>query len=263
AMTLGSNEAAHQRTTSRLTRRRLLQLGVGLAAGAAVAPLVAACGVAPPSPPGSGATTGTGQAASSQQIKRGGKLTMSLADADVQNFDPIIPTDNMSIWTMLLIYDQLIRVGPDGNSLEPDLAEKWEVSQDGLNYTFHLRGAKFHDGSDVTADDAVYSIDRAARDKDSQWAWIFSAVDKLEAPDPKPVKIALKKPWAPLLAALGLYAASIIPQKLHQQKGQALFDAPVGSGPFKFDLWEKNNRIVLSKYPSFWESGKPYLDTLE
>src|SRR5262249_61415809 len=69
-------------------------------------------------------------AAQGSTPKVGGTIAMSLADSDVQNFDPIIPTDNMSIWTMLLIYDQLIRVASDGKSLEPGLAEKWDVSAD-------------------------------------------------------------------------------------------------------------------------------------
>ena len=89
---------------------------------------------------GVAATSGSlvrGASAQDAEPKLGGTIAMSLADDDVQNFDPIIPSDNMSIWTMLLIYDQLIRVGADGNSLEPGLAGILDVSDDGLIYTFH------------------------------------------------------------------------------------------------------------------------------
>lgn len=202
-------------------------------------------------------------AAAQGEPKPGGSISMSLADDDVQSFDPIAVTDNMSIWTQVLIYDQLIRNGKDGKSLEPGLAEKWDVSPDKKTYTFHLRDAKFHDGSAVTADDVVYSLNRAVKAQGSQWAFIFSAVDKLTAQDPKTVVITLKSVWAPFEADLALFAASIIPKKLHEAQKDNFFQHPVGSGPFKFDSWEKGSKIILKKNPDFWETGKPYLDQLE
>lgn len=258
----------------RFNRRRLLKAGIGMGAGVAVLPLLAACGGSSGSSSSSGnstapaaagtSTTKAGtEAGTSGKPKMGGKVTMSLADADVKNFDPIIPTDNMSIWTMVLIYDQIVRNGPSGKEVEPGLAEKWDVAPDGLSYTFHLRDAKFHDGSDVTSEDCLYSVNRCAFDKDSQGAWLFSAVDKLETPDAKTLKITLKNKWAPFLADVSIYNASIIPKKLHEAQGAKFFEAPVGSGPFKFNLWEKTNRIVLKKSDSYWEPGKPYLDEIE
>jgi peptide/nickel transport system substrate-binding protein len=245
-----------------LTRRRLLKAAL---VSIITTPLLASCrgGTVEPTPSEPAGTTSVPATPSAGQPKRGGKITMSLADGDVTNFDPIIPVDNMSIWTMLLIYDQLVRNAADGQSLEPGLAERWEISENGLNYTFTLRDAKFHDGSNVTAEDCVYSIDRAVHLKDSQWAWLFQAIDRLEAPDAKTVKIDLKKPWAPFLADLALFAASIIPKRQHQEKGQALFESPIGSGPFRFELWEKGNRVVLKRNDDYWDQGKPYLDELE
>ncbi len=193
----------------------------------------------------------------------GGKVSMSLADNDAQNFDPIIPTDNMSIWTMLLIYDQVIRIGPDGLSLEPGLAESWEVSDDGMIYTFHLREAQFHDGTPVTSEDVAYCVNRVVTDEESQWNWIFTAIDTVDAPDESTVVINLSQVWVPFLADMALYSASIYPMALHEEMGAALFDSPVGTGPFKFEVWEKDNRIVLVKNESFWTEGEPYLDELE
>ncbi len=257
----------------RLSRRRLVQVGAGIGVGAIASPLLLACGNSSDkststsggggSSSGSTAASGTQASGGGGTPKSGGKLSMSLSDHDVENFDPIIPTDNMSIWTMLLIYDQLVRVGSDGTSLEPGLAEKWDASSDNLTFTFNLRDAKFHDGSTATADDCIYSIDRAAHSKDSQWSWLFAALDKLEAPDSKTVKITLKEAWAPFLADCAIYGASIIPKALHTQKQDALFEAPVGTGPFKFDSWEKTNQIVLKKSDVYWEDGKPYLDELD
>src|SRR5262245_42483291 len=99
--------ATRQWAEWRASRRRLIQMGAF--AGGAIA--------------AGGALTFASPLARSVSAQdapaAGGTLAMSLADDDVQSFDPIIPSDNMSIWTMLLIYDTLIRVGPDGNSLEP------------------------------------------------------------------------------------------------------------------------------------------------
>lgn len=192
----------------------------------------------------------------------GGSLSLSLADDDVQNFDPIVPTDNMSIWTMLLIYDQLIRVAADGVSLEPGLAEKWDISADQLTYTFHLRDAKFHDGTAVTADDVIYSINRAAKDPTSTWASMVTAIKGMTAPDPKTAVIVMSTIWTPFLADLALFACSIIPKAAHEAQKEKLFQKPIGSGPFVFDSWDKGSQLTLKKNPNFWEPGKPYLDEI-
>lgn len=194
--------------------------------------------------------------------KLGGAIAMSLAEDDVQSFDPIIPTDNMSLWTMLLIYDTLIRIAPDGNSLESGIAASWVKSDDGLTYTFTLREATFHDGTPVSATDVAYCLDRAVNSEESTWAFLFSAVSSIEALDPKTVVITLKSVWASFEANLALCSAAIIPRAAHETQGDALFQAPIGSGPFVFDSWEKGARIVLKKNPNYWDMGKPYLDEL-
>lgn len=192
----------------------------------------------------------------------GGSLSMSLADDDVTSFDPVVPFDNMSIWTMLLIYDQLIRVGPDGLSLEGGLAESWDVSEDNLTYTFHLRKTNFHDGTPVTSADAEFCINRVIQPDDSGWAFLFSAVDTVSAPDPETLVITLKQTWAPFEADLALYGASIFPKAAFEAQGEDLWQHPIGSGPFMFDSWDKGSQIVLKKNPEYWDEGKPYLDEL-
>lgn len=192
----------------------------------------------------------------------GGSLSMSLADDDVTSFDPVVPFDNMSIWTMLLIYDQLIRVGPDGLSLEGGLAESWDVSEDNLTYTFNLRQTNFHDGTPATSADAEFAINRVIQPDDSGWAFLFSAVDTVSAPDPQTLVITLKQPWAPFEADLALYGASIFPKAAFDAEGEDLWQHPIGTGPFMFDSWDKGSQIVLKKNPEYWDEGKPYLDEL-
>ena len=168
----------------------------------------------------------------------------------------------MSIWTMLLIYDQVIRVGPDGLSLEPGLAESWEVSDDGLTYTFNLREANFHDGTPVTAEDVAFCLNRTAFDEASSMTFFFSAVDNFEATDERTVVATLNDVWVPFEADLALFGASIFPQAAFEAQGEELWEAPIGSGPFMFDSWERGAQIVLNKNPEYWDEGKPYLDQL-
>jgi peptide/nickel transport system substrate-binding protein len=233
------------------TRRRLLKAGVFASSAMAFAGFGGARYFAPSA------------SAQDTEPKPGGSLSMTLADDDIQSFDPIIVSDNMSIWTQLLVYDQLIRVAADGVSLEPGLAETWEKSDDGLTYTFHLRETNFHDGTAATSDDVVYSLNRCISGEGSQWAFLFSAVDTITNPDPKTVVITLKTVWAPFESDVALFGASIIPKAAHEAQGDALFEHPIGTGPFVFDSWEKGSSCVLKKNPNFWEAGKPYLDELD
>jgi peptide/nickel transport system substrate-binding protein len=233
-----------------LTRRHLLKAS-GLAAGA--------LGLA-----GTGllAQPARRVAAQDGDPKYGGSIAMSLADDDVTTFDPIIPFDNMAIWTMLLIYDQVIRVGPDGLSLEPGLAETWEVSDDGLTYTFNLREATFHDGTPVTAQDVAFCLNRTAFDEASSMTFFFAAVENFEATDDRTVVANLNDVWVPFEADLALFGASIYPQAAFEAQGEALWDAPIGSGAFMFESWDRGSQIVLNKNPAYWDEGKPYLDQL-
>lgn len=275
-----------------LSRRRLLKMGALAGSSFGFGSLLAACGGANSgnsgtTPASGGGTTAAGGGATSPSSggaasptggstggartnatfsnatpKTGGSLSMSLADADPQNFDPIIPTDNMSIWTMLLFYDQVLRVAPDGVSIEPGLAETWEASSDGLTYTFKLRNATFHDGTAVTAADCKYCLDRVVQDAKSQWAWIFTQVAGYEVTDDKTLVGTLKGPWAPYLSDLCLYSASIFPKAAHEANAETFFDNPIGSGPFKWVSWERGVAVKLAKNSNYWTSGQPYLDDL-
>ncbi|MCC6315422.1 MAG: ABC transporter substrate-binding protein [Thermomicrobiales bacterium] len=243
----GDERVVAQQRAWAIGRRRVLQ-AMGLSAAAL------AFGQMPT------ARRGVAAAAQDGEPKAGGSLSMSLADNDVQSFDPITVTDNMSIWTQLLVYDQLVRVAPDGLSVEPGLAESWDVSEDAKTYTFHLRDATFHDGAPVTADDVVFSLNRAISDDTSLWTFLFTAVASVEAVDDKTVVATLSETWAPFEAVMALFAASIFPQKLYEEQGDELWQHPIGSGPFMFDSWNKGVEIVLKKNPNYWVAGQPYLD---
>ena len=180
---------------------------------------------------------------------------------DALTLDPIASSDNPSIWTELLVYDQLIRPTPDGKALAPGLAEKWTVSPDGLEYVFTLRDAKFSNGDPVTTDDVIFSLQRAAGEK-SDWARFFKPITKYEAVDAKTIRMRLDKPFTPMLNNLALFAASIVPKKL-VEADKDFFLHPVGSGPFTLTRWSKGEKIELARNANYWQAGKPKIDAAE
>lgn len=240
--------AAQQWAEWRSSRRQLLKMGALGGAGLAAAGLMPRTGFS------------TRALAQDSEPVMGGTVSMSLADSDATSFDPPVPVDNMSIWTMLLFYDQLVRVNADGSAIEPGLAESWSGNDDATQFTFTLRDANFHDGTPVKASDVAFSIMRAKDMEGGAWNFILSAIDSIDAPDDKTAVINLSKPWAPLEADLAMFSASIIPQALVEAQGEDFFQKPVGSGAFKFVSWEKDQEIVLEKNADWWDTGKPYLD---
>jgi peptide/nickel transport system substrate-binding protein len=224
-----------------LTRRHLLQAGAFALAGSAFASRAhRTAAQATPTP--------------------GGKVIMTLY-SDVFSFDPIVPSDNPSIWTMLNVYDQLTRVAPGSLEVEPGLAESWESSDDRKTWTLHLREGKTPDGTMLTADDVKYSLERVFTSP--IYGFLFAAFDSVTATDERTVTIQLSKPWAPMLADLSLYGASILSQKVVKEGGDAFFNAPYSSGPFSVKEWAKGDHILLEKNPNYWDAPKPYLDEVE
>ncbi len=246
-----------------------------IAVAGVIASILAGCAASATAPAGStapGTSAGASSAAGASGAPAtpagapvaGGTLAMA-RNADVLSWDPIIPTDNPSIWAQLNIFDQLVRVGTDGKSVDPDLASTWDISPDGLTYTFHLRpNLKFSDGTPLKASDAKFSIARAISDKASLWGFLFPTDVTIATPDDVTVVFTLKQPWAPFLADLSVFAASVIPEAYFNKVGAAGFsDQPIGSGPFVMASWQKGNEVVLKKNPLYWDQPKPYLDEVD
>ena len=248
-------------TTGRddLSRRRFLRLaGMGAAAAATAAtPIVtqASDRVA------GSATRSTSYAVrSAAGPRRGGELRLGNTD-DVANLDTTQVSDNVSLWTSLLIFNQLTRPTADGLSTEPNLARGWDISKDLLTYTFHLQsGVTFHDGSPLTADDVKYCIDRLAQ---TLGGGNFAAVlTGTSVVNPRTFRMHLKAPYAALLSDLSSENGAIYPKKLHLQMGAKFFNHPVGTGPFMFSSWQLGSQMVLKRNPHWWRNpGQPYVDT--
>lgn len=192
--------------------------------------------------------------------RAGGSLTF-LRSVDATTTDPV-QWQNPEIWPFSSIYDKLINIADDGLSLVPSLAERWEASQDGLTYTFHLRqGVKFYDGSTMTSDDAVWSIKRAQADTTGGWAFTLSQVKDVTNPDPNTVVITLKQIWAPFLSDISLFNSSVISKAFGEKVGTSgLQTQAMGTGPFYLKEWQRGDHITLAKNTHYWQPGLPYLD---
>ncbi|WP_127523389.1 ABC transporter substrate-binding protein [Mesorhizobium sp. Z1-4] len=147
------------------------------------------------------------------------------------------------------VFEGLTRIGSGGEVL-PALAKSWEISDDGKTYTFHLQdGVKFHDGSDLTSEDVVFSLDRArADDSTNAQKALFAAISSVEAVDATTVKVTLNSPQGSFLYNMGWGDAVIVaPETADGNK-----ENPVGTGPFKFANWAKGSSITIEKNPDYW-----------
>lgn len=165
------------------------------------------------------------------------------------------------------IFSQLIRFTPGTAEIVGDLAETWEISEDGLTYTFHLReGVQFHRGfGEVTSADVKWSYDRMVDPETTSPGRLhFSIVDNIEAPDPYTVIINLKAPSAPFLGRLAYNARTGIQSQaaIEQYGDQYTFNA-VGSGPYMLESWTPGERIVLVANPDYYVEGLPRTQRIE
>ena len=147
------------------------------------------------------------------------------------------------------VFEGLTRFGSDG-SVKPALAESWEISDDGLTYTFKLQsGITFHDGSEFNAEDVKFSLDRSrAENSTNAQKQLFDSIDTIEVTDPETVVITLSAPNGALLFNLAWGDAIVMsPDTFDMAK-----TAPVGTGPFKFSRWVQGDRIELEKNPDYW-----------
>ncbi|MGE5630542.1 MAG: ABC transporter substrate-binding protein [Caulobacteraceae bacterium] len=159
---------------------------------------------------------------------------------------------------MQQIYEGLVKSGEKGDSIEPSLAKDWNISADGLTYTFNLKpGIKFSDGTPVKGEDWVWSFYRARDTKTSAYAYIAEAIDKVEATDTT-VTIHLKYPWAPFLADLCNFNMVVGSKAYFDKVGaQAYSDKPLGTGPYMLTEWVKDDHMLLEANPFYHEAGYP------
>ncbi|MGO1057723.1 ABC transporter substrate-binding protein [Planococcus sp. FY231025] len=219
------------------------------------------------------ATTGEGGKAS-EGDKQGGTLVYGRG-ADSVGLDPINVTDGESIRVTHNIFETLLEY--DQNlELQPKLATEYSSSEDGLTWTFKLReGVKFHDGTDFNAEAVVFNFDRWMDPENPYhqgdfpyYPFLYGGfkgdenhlIEHVKATGDHELEIKLKRKTAPFLSYLAISMFGIASPAAIEKYGDTLNENPVGTGPFMFEEWSRNNTITLAKNPEYWMEGKPYLD---
>lgn len=174
---------------------------------------------------------------------------------DARILVPFLADDATSGAICGLIYNGLTKVDKDLN-IVPDLAEKWEVSEDGLKITFYLKkGVKWHDGAPFTAKDVEFTY-KLILDPKTGCPYISSYADitRISIIDPYTIEFDYKEPYAPALLKFGM---GIIPEHLFKGledvRKSAYARSPVGTGPYTFSIWESGRYIILEAFPEYFE----------
>jgi peptide/nickel transport system substrate-binding protein len=193
---------------------------------------------------------------------------MALRASDIQSLDPHAGTSAVDYACIDSMFNALVRFKPEDISpekIEPDLAEKWERSKNGLVWTFYLRkGIKFHKGyAELTAEDVKCSLDKAADKTASRFAPDFAALDKVEAINPYTVRITLKRTIPSVLGILANHHGGyIVSKKAVLEKGDKFKFDPIGTGPFMLKEYIPKERVGVVRHPEFFR-GKSKLDRIE
>lgn len=194
---------------------------------------------------------------------RGGTLIYA-RNIDAKTLDPHFSAQVSERFALYCIYNTIVRWDPEFNVL-PELAESWDISDDGTVITFHIRpGVTFHDGTDCDAEAVKWNLERILDpDVNSPQRGQLEAIDRVEALDKTTVRVTLKRPWRPLLAALGERPGFVVSPAAVEQYGENFGRNPIGSGPFRLVEWVDDSHIILERFDGYWDTGKPYLDRIE
>lgn len=202
---------------------------------------------------------GAAQDADAPPPQSGGEITVSIV-AEPPGWDPTVSTSQeIARVTYGNVYEGLVMLSRDGE-IVPALAESWEVSEDGLTWTFTLReGVTYHDGSDFTAEDVVAKFERATNpDSGHTNAAYYEPIESVTAEGEGAVTFTLSEPASSLLYNLARPDSIIYPAGTEE----AQRNAPVGTGPFRFAEWVRGSEVRLERFEDYYVEELPYLDAV-
>ncbi len=213
-------------------------------------------------------------AAAEDNVHYGGTLVVGTAADPAGGLDPECVMNNEAAFIMATIYNRLVEYGPGSVKIVPGLAESWDISPDGLVYTFHLRhGVTFHDGTKFDAHALKLVFDRLldpnypyyyAKRKgiDSYVPGTLEAnVASYKVVDDYTFELTLSHPYAPLLQDLAMVWFGIVSPAAVEKYGLEVYKHPVGTGPFEFVEWVPNDHVTVKANPNYWR-GKPKVDKI-
>ena len=201
----------------------------------------------------------------SGDLVNGGSLTYA-RQMETQTLDPLnIRNGNGDIFAVGLIYQGLVRYDPAGGTdIVPGAAESWEVSDDGMTYTFKLRpDLKFSNGDPVTVEDVKFSLDLFGNPETNPvMSVLTTGYESSEIIDESTFQVNLSTPVPAFLDNISTFAASILPEALVTEQGEAFWNDPVGIGPFMVEEFVSGSRVAFVRNPNYWEEGLPHLDAV-
>jgi peptide/nickel transport system substrate-binding protein len=255
-----------------MQRKRMFQFTVLLATTTIFSLLLAACGGAAPlvierevvvtqEVEKTVEVVVTATPAAAPAAKSGGIL-VGARNSEMVGLDPHTSPAFASKRIFELVYNTLVRFDADMNVV-PELAESWEITDDGLTITFKLHpGVKFHNGDELTADDVKFTFERILDEESGAVARsFFVGISEIETPDPLTVVMKLASPNAALLNNMANANASIVSRKL-AEAGE-LDKELIGTGPFVVTEWEPDNFMRFEANSDFFIEGVPLLDGIE
>ena len=195
----------------------------------------------------------------------GGTLVVGNGD-DPRVLAPDFNANVPDVMVGCMIYDGLVRFAP-GFAIVPGLAKSWEISPDGLTYTFHLSDSKWLDGQSVTSADVAFTLTQISAKYGPKFAAAGRAIDHVDTPDPLTAVVHLKQSFGPFLFSLVCEQnTGIMPKHIFDGsdilKNPALTDKPVGSGPFRFVEWQRGDHVTVERNPTYRLAPQPYLDRI-
>ncbi len=210
-------------------------------------------------PPAADSTPGTatGDEEAPGEGRPGGSLVISFPDAPAL-IDPARTVARPEYLITTSLYNNLVTVDPE-LMLQPSLARSWEISDDGLVYTFELESdVTFHHGKAFTSEDVAYTFNRLLDEATgSPGRSLFALVESIETPSDQSIIFTLASPYADFPTAFGSTFGRILPSDVPADQ---LNSDPQGTGPFKMQTYEPGGRTVMVKNEDYWEEGLPYLD---
>lgn len=182
-------------------------------------------------------------------------LIIALTD-EPRSLDPHTTTSANDFRICTSLYEGLVRFAPGSLEIEPALASSWDISDDGLRYTFELReGVRFHDGSALDADAVAFNFNRMLDPDHPEhdtgpfpFSFFFDSIESVEVADSHTVVLHLSEPFAPLLANLAYPTGLIVSPAAVREHGSDFGRHPSGTGPFRFIDWQSRRKVVLERH---------------